>query len=111
MVLRRNRRRIVAFGERNHHVRLPGLARRDELVEFGNEGIAVRGAKAGDGGVVNALAVAWVFGGGDAALDAEVGDQGSVDVAVDEGGWCCHDGCDKREEGKGVLHNDCGCDE
>lgn len=111
MVLRRNRRRIVAFGERNHDVRLPGLACRDELVEFGNEGIAVRGAEAGDGGVVEALAVAGVLGGGDAALDAEVRDQGLVDGAVGEGGWGGGDGCEKREEAEGVLHNECGCDE
>ncbi len=109
MVLRRNRRRIAASGERNYHVRLPSLACRDELVEFGNEGIAIGWAKAWNGGVVQALAVAWVGGGWDAALDAEVGDEGSVDVVLDEGRWGCDDSCDKCEEGDVVLHNDCGC--
>ncbi len=52
VVLRSDRRWIVAFGERDHYVRFPSLACGDELVEFGNEWIAVRGAKAWDGGVV-----------------------------------------------------------
>lgn len=97
MVLRSDRRWIVAFGERNHHVRLPSLACRNELVELGNEWIAVRGAEAWDGSVVQALAVARVFGGCDSALDAEVGDEGSINVAADDGAWDCRNACDKRE--------------
>jgi len=97
VILRNNRRWVVAFGKRNHYVRLPSLACRDELVEFGDEWIAVWRTKAWDWDVVQALAVARMFSGWGSTRDTEVGNESSVDIAADGGARGCGDACGKRE--------------